>query len=86
MRNALGFGLLLTVAVAAANPAYAAAYLKFDGVDGEAASAAAADREVRPDAPRPAGLLLPAVQKVREAASRPRGRVEYEWKVEEGVR
>jgi hypothetical protein len=40
--------------------------------------------------PQPAGLLLPAIQKAREAATeepapnRSKGKVEYQFKVEEG--
>jgi len=77
----------------------AAGYMKFDGVDGEAKIApapqgqpAAGQKRLQqaPEAPR--GLLLPAVQKVRETPARPgpsatdkaRGKVEPAWKVEKG--
>jgi len=43
------------------------------------------------DAPKPAGLLLPAVQKAQDPApgrageaKKKKGNVEYQWKVEEG--
>jgi hypothetical protein len=51
-----------------------------------------ADRVQSGQPPKPAGLLLPAVQKAREAApeepgpSRSKGRIEYQYKVEEGDR
>ena len=77
----------------------AAGYMKFDGVDGEAKSApapqgqpAAGQQRLQQAPQEPRGLLLPAVQKAREAPARPsasatektRGNVETEWKVEKG--
>jgi hypothetical protein len=87
---------LTALALATVSTAHAAAYIKFDGVDGEArvevtwkvekgekaapelpvpaTRPTRTDSIVRPVPPPAAGLLLPAVQKVREAvATRPRG-------------
>ncbi|MEZ5892471.1 MAG: hypothetical protein R3C58_04905 [Parvularculaceae bacterium] len=66
------------IAAALMEPAFAAAYIKFDGVDGEAKSASfgrgsggmqSLDLTTGED-PVAVGLLLPAVQSAREAARR----------------
>jgi hypothetical protein len=70
----------LCLAAFGAGAAEAAAYIKFDGVDGEVMTdvrwkSEASDKlAAGPGDPQVAALLLPAVQKVREAAAaRPRG-------------
>ncbi len=60
--------LLLSLTLAA-SAAHGAGFVKFDGIDGEAVIT---EFEITTTGPQPrASLLLPAVQKVREAASRP---------------
>jgi|GEM_PF-6205528 len=68
---------LLTLAVGLpAAPAAAAGYLKLDGIDGEAK--AAPSRPTGPTQLKPkrkdqsTGLLLPAVQKARDGAAKPK--------------
>lgn len=51
-------------------PAYAAWYAKFDGVDGECKKAKNALLEIKAQEPEAVALLVPAVQKIREAAAR----------------
>lgn len=81
--------VLLVVSIAAAAPAYSAAYMKFDGVKGDSSQNPnpPSGNVTSSETPKPAGLLVPAVQKVREAANtegKKKGNVEYEWKVEAG--
>ncbi|MDT8388639.1 MAG: hypothetical protein RQ736_14125 [Thiogranum sp.] len=73
--------------------AFSAGYIKFDGVDGESKDTrpapGAETKKIQPDQDKPAGLLLPAVQKAREASSSTspeKGKVENTWKIEEGTR
>ena len=62
--------LLLGCALNATNTAAAGVFIKFDGVDGQLAQAEQSLLDLRGQEPEPVALLLPAVQKVREAASR----------------
>ncbi len=81
----------IAVAISFAASANAAAYIKFDGVDGEAKSAEwSGDRTLyltTEDEPEAVGLLLPAVQAAREAArstKSARGRSFDAFEVEDG--
>ena len=82
--------VLLLISIAAAAPAYSAAYMKFDGVKGESKGSENPNplNNVKSnETAQPAGLLLPAVQKAREAdraQGKKKGNVEYEWKIEAG--
>ena len=85
-----------TLLMSLSTAAFSAGYIKFDGVDGEAQDSrpapSAETKKIQPEQHKPAALLLPAVQKVREAATRPsssspkKGKVEATWKVEEGTK
>lgn len=66
MKTIANLSIALSLAFGA-TAAQSAAYMKFDGVKGESTTAAP---EVRAPEAKPAALLLPAVQKVREAAPR----------------
>ena len=69
-RSTLMQGIIAAVIVTVASSAHSAAYIKFDGVDGESKSKPTPQQVDSKQKPRPAALLLPAVQKVREAAPR----------------
>ncbi len=77
-------------ALAFAATAHAAAYIKFDGVDGECKAEWSGANTVyltTDEEPQAVGLLLPAVQKAREAARRSssgRGQTVDEFEIEEG--
>jgi hypothetical protein len=88
-----------TLLMSFSSAAFSAGYIKFDGVDGESKSSrsapAAETNKIQDNQTKPAALLLPAVQKVREAAStdsgstsgsKKKGKVEASWKVEEGTK
>lgn len=83
--------------LALSQPALAAGYLKIGDIKGESTRSDQQkpnNQDVKSgQTDQPAGLLLPAVQQVREAAPRPRpndskgnkkGKVEASWKVEKG--
>ncbi|PQA89641.1 hypothetical protein [Hyphococcus luteus] len=76
-------------AVAFAASAHAAAYIKFDGIDGEAKAAEWRGANTlyltTEEEPQAVGLLLPAVQAAREAARRTsaRGRTVDEFEIED---
>jgi hypothetical protein len=84
---------LLLLACLVLSPAYGAGYLKLRGIDGTSKDSA---HRAAPSAPsgikgaddaQETGLLLPAVQKAHDARrGKPKGKVEYQWKVEEGVK
>ena len=91
--HTLRIALMLVACLGTTAPAFAAGYLKIGDIKGESTDDAhqttpSAPARIRgQESPRPAGLLLPAVQKAREAASRSgksKGKVEYTWKIEEG--
>lgn len=82
-----------TLLMTLSSTAFSAGYIKFDGVDGESknsqATPSSETRAIQNTQNKPAALLLPAVQKAREAArpstsSPKKGKVEADWKVEEG--
>ena len=85
--------ILAASAIAFSATAHAAGYIKFDGVDGEAKSTEWSGANTvfvtTEDDPQTVGLLLPAVQKVREAARPTRGsrsRTVDEFEIEDGGR
>jgi hypothetical protein len=99
--------LFVVAGLALAAPAYSAGYLKIGDIKGESTDdrhgttidrAPASPQPTAPsrvqgnDTPKPAGLLLPAVQKAQEPApargekGKKKGNVEYQWKIEEGVK
>lgn len=87
--------VLLIAAAIVAVPAHSAGYLKLGDIKGESAKpghAIPGNRVMSNDAPKPAGMLVPAVQKARTDVpkspdgAKKKGNVEYSWKVEEGVK
>ncbi len=74
MKTSLFRKLALSIACGCAlqtGIAQAAVFIKFEGVDGETLEQVEeALLDIRAQEPRPVGLLLPAIQKVREAAAR----------------
>ncbi|HSO06958.1 MAG TPA: hypothetical protein VLW45_06945 [Pelomicrobium sp.] len=98
MIRKLTTSLFVITGLALAAPALSAGYIKLGGVQGEStkarpaptpAPAAPANKLQGSQDPKPAGLLLPAVQSAREAApespaGKKKGNVEYGWKVEKG--
>ena len=90
MKNPMLRRLILVSCMLSASHSFAAAYIKFDGVDGESKSQPPSTTRKIDSAPspQPVALLLPAVQQVREAkaqaAATRRGNVETTWKVEKG--
>jgi len=97
MKHVFSSLLLGTALTAAATTTSAAGFMKYDGVDGESKSStrpgnphAAGQRVQQPQA-KPRSLLLPAVQKARNAPQKPQpapsnsgGNAETTWKVEKG--
>lgn len=84
-----------TLLMSLSSAVFSAGYIKFDGVDGESKdtrSSSTETKKIQNNQNKPAALLLPAVQKAREAAARPdstspkKGKVEASWKVEEGTK
>ncbi|MFO7603172.1 MAG: hypothetical protein R6X06_05070 [Gammaproteobacteria bacterium] len=95
MKRTLSHALIITASLVLAAPAYSAGYIKLDGVDGESKpkNQSAPARGIKGnETPKPATLLLPAVQKAREgkadnaSKAKKKGNVEYNWKVEEGTK
>ena len=92
MKRTLTHVLIVAAGLALTAPAYSAGYLKIGDIKGESQETAqpAPAREIkRSEDAQPAALLLPAVQKARDAApgkarGSKKGKVEYQWKVEEG--
>jgi len=93
--------LVMVALLAFASPVFAAGFMKYDGVDGESKKTESGPSATQTldsgETAKPAGLLLPAVQKVRSSAAKSetdkvddddrnskKGKVEYNWKVEEG--
>lgn len=71
MKTLLTTTLTALLAISILAPAQAAWYAKFDGVDGSCAQAQEAMDDLKaPETEEAIALLLPAVQKVREAANR----------------
>jgi len=70
MKALLTTSMLALLTLGLLSPSQAAAYIKFDGVDGECSATADALLEIQSQQPEQVALLLPAVQKVREAAAR----------------
>lgn len=90
MNRKLNRTLVLIAGLTLAAPAWSAGYLKIGDIKGEATAPAAPAAALQaPQQVQPAGLLLPAVQKARDAAAKgggSKGKVEYQWKVEEGTK
>lgn len=79
--------VLFVITVAVAAPAHSAAYMKFDGVDGDSKSksTSAPSKLKTSKAPTPG---TPALKKIKNEPKgtdgAKGGKVEFEWKVEEG--
>ncbi|MDT8382783.1 MAG: hypothetical protein RRB22_00050 [Gammaproteobacteria bacterium] len=90
MKRIFAHALIIAVGLALSAPVYSAAYIKLGDIKGESKSSSQLEpaREIKSDeTPKPAALLLPAVQKAREAGASgigKKGKVETQWKVEEG--
>jgi hypothetical protein len=103
MKTLLHKTMLVAATLVLANAVSAARFAKFDGIDGSSSPEAGQEKvqqpQTKPDPqtarpinsgqpPKPSGLLLPAVQTIREAAppkkSKSKSNVEMQWKVEEG--
>src|SRR5690606_10891194 len=68
MKHSIYKVIIISTTLLITAPAFSAAYMKFDGVNGESTQPAPARTVKAPDGNNQA-LLLPAVQQVREAAA-----------------
>lgn len=75
MKTLITTTLAALLALSILAPSQAAGFIKFDGVDGSCAEAQEAMEDIKaPETEVAIGLLLPAVQKIREAATRTHSR------------